>query len=56
MTTMQLIILRVYMFSLGRIGFFAKNLRKVLVGVLIRNSQKDRYTASSKFFNIKELD
>lgn len=56
MTTLQLIIVRLYMITLGRMQFFAKLLRNTLVKFLITRRKSGRYNASSRFFTINELD
>lgn len=56
MTTTQLIILRLYMVSLGRLGICAKILRYLLVSLMIKSKKNGKYNASSKFFNIRELE
>jgi len=54
--TSELIILRLYMVTLGRIAFFAHLLRRILVRVLVKGRRSGGYHASSRFFSIGELD
>jgi hypothetical protein len=51
----QLIVLRLYMFTFGRMAFFAGLLRKVLVVWLVRFQSKTPYHASSNFFSLNDL-
>lgn len=55
MTTAGLLLLRVYVHTLGRIPFFSGTLKKTLVHVLIRRAKK-RYVASSRYFDWSDLD
>lgn len=55
MTPFRLIILRLINLTLGRIVFFSKLLKRILVKVLIKD-RKDKYVASSKFFTFEELE
>ena len=55
MKTWQLVFLRLYMVTFGRVAFFAALLRRALVLGLIRGRTKDPYHASSKFFCMKEI-
>lgn len=55
MTTSRLIILRLYNVTLGRFAFFSRLLRIILVKILIEG-KKEKYTASSKFFDWRELE
>ena len=55
MTTPRLIMLRLYNITLGRINVFALILKKILIHVLIVG-KKDKYVASSKFFDFNDLD
>ncbi len=55
MTTTRLLLFRVFNITFGRFYFFAMLLKKLLVRVLIVG-KKEKYVASSKFFDIKELD
>jgi len=54
MTSFRLICFRLYNISFGRLSFFSGILRKVLVKNLI-TKRKDKYVASSKYFDPKEL-
>jgi hypothetical protein len=57
MTTLQLVLLRSYMITLGRMPVFANLLRMILVRKMIgKKNPSERYTASSRFFSIKELN
>ncbi len=56
MTTWQLIILRLYMLTLGRAAFFAAVLRKIMVRALIEGKATGKYNASSRFFSLQELE
>ena len=55
MTTGKLILLRLYNITLGRFEIFSILLRKVLLRVLILKAP-EKYVASSKYFDWKELD
>jgi hypothetical protein len=56
MKTWQLIVLRIYMATLGQSAFFAQLLRKVLVRKLVKNvGAGNNYHASSGFFSMDEL-
>ena len=55
MTTSKLIMLRLYNITLGRINAFAIILKKLLIHVLIVG-KKEKYVASSKFFDFKDFD
>lgn len=55
MSPCKLILLRIYSITFGRIGLFAKALKKVLVLVLVKR-RKDKYVASSRYFNLEELN
>lgn len=54
MTTSGLLLLRVYVHSVGRIPFFSRALKKVLVRVLIGRAKK-KYVATSRYFDWKDL-
>jgi len=54
MTTKKLIFLRIYNLTFGKIPFFSRLLKKFLIVFLIKN-KKEKYVASSRFFNWKEL-
>ena len=56
MKTYELIVLRLYMVTLGRIAFFAHLLRRILVRVLVKGRRSGGYHASSRFFSVSELD
>lgn len=57
MTTGRLIALRLFNISLGRSAWANKVLRRILVRVLIgRKKQGARYMASSRFFQMSELN
>jgi len=56
MKTYQLIILRLYMVSIGRFAIFAKLIRIIMVQLLIKNKSKGKYNASSRFFSINDLN
>lgn len=55
MTTNKLLLLRLYNITLGRSAFFSSILRKMLVRILIRKSDK-KYFASSNFFDWKDIE
>ena len=57
MTSFRLVALRVYGVTLGRFAFFSKALRAFLLKRLVRSAKGGRkYTASSRFFETRELD
>lgn len=56
MTTPRLLALRTYNITLGRFGWAAKLLRKILVRKLITSPTDRPYMASSRFFDFAELD
>ena len=57
MTSFRLVALRVYGVTLGRFAFFSKALRVFLLKRLVRSAKGGRkYTASSRFFETRELD
>jgi hypothetical protein len=56
MTTRRLIVLRLFNVTLGRFGWGARLLRRLLVRKLITRSSGPRYMASSRFFDFSELD
>ena len=57
MTTARLIGLRLFNVTLGRTAWANRALRRVLVALLInRKKHGDRYMASSRFFDPRELD
>ena len=55
MTTGKLIVLRLYGMTLGRFACFSRLLRRVLVRLLI-TGRKEKYVASSRFFDMNELE
>ena len=55
MTTTRLLLFRVFNITFGRFYFFAKLLKKLLIRVLILG-KKEKYVASSKFFDFTDLD
>ncbi len=54
MTPLRLVILRLYCITLGRVRFFSRLLRKILVRILI-TGKEEKYVASSKFFDWRDL-
>ncbi|MDP4796861.1 MAG: hypothetical protein NWR87_08105 [Rhodospirillales bacterium] len=57
MTTTRLICLRLFNRTLGRFAVMNALLRKALVGMLIKTkSRDDAYNASSRFFDLRDLD
>ncbi len=57
MTPVRLIALRMFNVTLGRTAWANAFLRRILVALLItRRSGGDRYMASSRFFDPRELD
>lgn len=57
MTTFRLLTLRIYMSTLGRFAFGEKILRRMLLKKLVHSQKNtDKYTASSRFFDPRELD
>jgi len=57
MTTTKLILLRIANFSIGKIPIFSKIIRVILKYLLIYGKEgSNRFTASSKFFDIRDLD
>ncbi|MEW5726255.1 MAG: hypothetical protein AB1918_00375 [Pseudomonadota bacterium] len=57
MTTPRLIALRLFNLTLGRSAWANRLLRGALVHILIRRKgRKARYMASSRFFQMSELD
>ncbi len=56
MTTSQLLLLRLYMMTLGRFAIFARLFRRVSVFLFISRKKEEGYHASSRFFSIRELD
>ena len=55
MTPTKLIVLRLYNITLGRFEFASKLLRKVLLKILIEKPSSERYVASSRYFDVREL-
>ncbi len=57
MTTAKLIALRLFNRTLGCSGYMNALLRGALVKMLIRNRSRDEaYNASSRFFDLRDLD
>lgn len=57
MTTGRLVILRGFNATLGRSAWMNAVMRRILVAVLIRRRPPgEKYVASSRFFDIGELD
>ncbi len=57
MTTSRLVALRVFNVTLGRFAVLDRALRKILVRHMIhRAGNEDKYVASSRFFDPRELD
>ena len=57
MTTTKLILLRIANISIGKIPIFSKFIRAILKYLLIYGKEgSNRFTASSKFFDIRDLD
>ena len=56
MSTLQLVVLRLYMVTLGRAACLARLLRRVLVWCLITRRSTRRYTASARFFDMRQLE
>ena len=57
MTPLRLIALRIFNITLGRSAAANRLLRRLLVHLLIdRRSRGGQYMASSRFFQMKELD
>ena len=57
MTTPRLILLRLFNVTFGRSAFLTGLLRRALVAVLIERQAKGlRYMASSRFFQMSDLD
>ncbi|MDD5069925.1 MAG: hypothetical protein PHV17_04270 [Candidatus Omnitrophica bacterium] len=54
MNSFHFLLLRLYNLSLGRIPFFSYLLKRVMVYFLIKSS-KNKYTASSRYFDYKEF-
>jgi len=50
----QLIFLRLYNITLGRIPVFSLSLKKIMVYCLIKIA-KEKYTAASRYFDYKKL-
>lgn len=55
MNTLKLIFLRLFNVTLGRLAFFSKILRFILVKILIKE-RKDKYVPSSRYFDINDLN
>ncbi len=56
MTTARLIALRTFSATLGRIPAASRLLRRSLTAVLITKRSENRYVATSRFFDWKDLD
>ena len=56
MTTSKLIVLRVFNVSIGRFELFSNLLRTILLKIFIKKNSEKRYVASSKYFDIREID
>jgi len=56
MDTKKLILLRLYLTTFGRFPFFSKFLKKILIKTQIKNKKEDRYVASSRYFDIHDLE
>ena len=57
MTPVRLIALRLFNITFGRMAWASALLRRVLVHWLIKGrAESDRYMASSRFFDMRELD
>ncbi len=54
-TSVRLVLLRVYNITLGRWAFFSRLLRKILVSILIKG-KKDKYGQSANYFSWDDLD
>lgn len=55
MTAGRLLALRLFSVTLGRLDFFARLLKEVLIRRLIVG-HKNRYTATSRYFDVRELE
>lgn len=55
MTPLKFMLLRIYNLTIGRISFFSKLLKKILIIILIKKSE-NRYVASSRFFDWRDLE
>ena len=57
MTTPRLILLRLFNMTVGRWSWGSKFLRKILLKKLVHSKKNpQKYTASSHFFEMRELD
>ena len=56
MSPVKLVALRAYMLTLGRFPMFSRLIRRALVFVLIKQPSKSPYVASSRFFDVSELE
>jgi len=54
-TPAKLVILRLFNMTFGRIPFCSRLFRKILVLVMIKKAKK-KYFASSRYFDIKDLE
>lgn len=55
MSTKKLILFRIYNVTLGKSVFFSELLKKLLVKALITKNE-EIYCASSKYFDIREIE
>ncbi len=55
MTTYKLILLRVYVITLGRLPWFSKLLRNILLRTLITHKKINAYNASANYFDWDDL-
>ena len=57
MTSIKLIMLRSYCLTVGRFAWGGKLLRRMLLFLLITSRERSvRYNASSRFFDMRELE
>jgi len=56
MTTMKLVLLRLFMITAGRIGWIAEGFKKFMVWRVIASKGEQKYVASSRFFTWDQLD
>ena len=55
MNTIQLMILRSYNFTIGRVPWFNSFVRKAMIYFLIKRV-KEKYVASSRYFDYKKFE
>lgn len=55
MTAGRLLALRLFSVTLGRLDFFARLLKEVLIRRLIVGHE-NRYTATSRYFDVRDLE